>query len=184
MVVENYYKSVLSHGTTGDKEGKTFDILIEEKPAFVKFYSNNCGHCINMSAAWKMLGEKNNGIEHHGIYIIEVNIDDIKGFERITSKCAENAKNGVPYIAMVNKNGTVFKEYKGDRSAGDMKKFIKDNSKEFIVKNNKPNNKKKVVAGGWFNSRMRKMKRKLFKTRRSRRANKKSKMTKKRRNKH
>lgn len=148
-ITRNHYKSVLGRGSTIDNE--TFDGLIKKKPAFVKFYSIHCGHCRSMAVAWKALGEHGNGVEGLGIYVIEVDVD---GLTSINSVCKEEEglKAGVPYIALVNKDGTVFKEYRGDRSAGDMKKFIKENGSEFIKKNGldakSKNNKNKVVGGG------------------------------------
>jgi len=120
----NTSKSVLDTGFTSD--GKTFDKLIGEKPAFVKFYSPMCGHCQNMANDWKKLGDD---IGNIGIYIIEAHVD---GLDKITSKCKEGSNNGIPYIAMVQKGGTVFKEYRGNRSLVDMMKFVKENVRALI----------------------------------------------------
>jgi hypothetical protein len=144
-----HYKSVLKDGKTVDNE--TFDDLIKEKHAFVKFHSTNCGHCLNMADAWKELG---NG-EPLGIYIIEVDVD---GLSTIHSVCKNGANAGVPYIAMVNKDGTVFKEYTGGRSADIMKKFITDNAVSFNEKNNGVNELKDNKVGGGFKKRMKRRK--------------------------
>jgi hypothetical protein len=127
------YKSVGTNGKTSDN--KTFDDLIKEKPAFVKFHSTRCGHCANMADAWKELGAHD-----FGIYIIEVDVD---GLSAIQSKCKEGSNNGVPYMAMVKKDGTVYKEYTGNRSVEGMKEFITAN-KDSLHKHG---------GGGTFNRR-------------------------------
>lgn len=122
----SYFKSVTEEGVT--KDGKKFDDLIKEKPAFVKFFSKYCGHCTNMAPEWNKLNDDEE-IADLGIYVIEVDVD---GLDKITSICKDGANKGVPYITMVNKDGSVDddKEYNGNRSKDDMKKFIMKNSKQ------------------------------------------------------
>ena len=122
----SYFKSVTEEGVT--KDGKKFDDLIKEKPAFVKFFSKYCGHCTNMAPEWNKLNDDEE-IAGLGIYVIEVDVD---GLDKITSICKDGANKGVPYITMVNKDGSVDedKEYNGNRSKDDMKKFIMKNSKQ------------------------------------------------------
>ena len=143
------YKSVLETGLTSDK--KTFDDLIGEKHAFVKFYSPNCGHCQNMASEWGKLGDHIDDMM--GIYIIEVHVD---GLGRIISKCKEGSNKGVPYIAMVKKGGDVFKEYNGNRSFEDMKKFITENVEKLF---------KSGGSVGPFNKGRKQKKRRVGKTR-------------------
>ena len=119
-----YFKRVLENGLTKDNKG--FDDLIKEKPAFVKFHSKRCGHCINMAREWDNLDDDDSDIKALGIYIIEVDVD---GIDKMNSECKRGTNEGVPYITMVNKDGTVYKDYNGERTADSMKKFIKDNGK-------------------------------------------------------
>jgi len=144
MVKDNksseYFKSVLGNGLT--KDGKSFDYLIKEKPAFVKFYSKYCGHCSNMAPEWNALdGDENIG--NIGIYIIEVDVD---GMDKIKSECKNGANVGVPYMTMVNTNGDSTKDYNGERTKDSMKKFILENGKNLSSSKKKVGGFKKIKS--------------------------------------
>ena len=38
--------------------GILFDSLVQKTPAFVKFYSEGCGHCKNMEQSWDNLKDE------------------------------------------------------------------------------------------------------------------------------
>jgi hypothetical protein len=165
-----YFKRVLENGYT--KDGKNFDELIKEKPAFVKFHSKMCGHCKNMASEWDNL-DRDPDIKALDIYVIEVDVD---GLGEMTSPCKNGTNEGVPYITMVNKgDGTVNKDYSGRRDKPSMKKFIM----EMSPSNSSSSSSKKKGGGGFIKKRKSKSKRykkvkNTFKKRTSSKPNKKS----------
>ena len=42
----------------GGNDARKFDNLVKTNPAFVKFYSPQCGHCTAMAPAWDDLSNK------------------------------------------------------------------------------------------------------------------------------
>ena len=159
----HHFKSV--HGSGYTEDNKSFDSLISERPAFVKFFSKMCGHCINMAPEWNGLADADS-IKNIGIYVIEVDVDRI---DKINSKCKDGAYRGVPYIVMVNKGGTLYKEYTGSRT--------KDSMTTFILENNPLNhlNKKQHEERGQFKKVKTSKKRKTSKNRKTSKKRKHSK---------
>jgi hypothetical protein len=116
----------------GPTDSEKYDKLIEIMPAFVKIYSPNCGHCVNMKEAWDAL-EDSDDIKNYDIAIIEVH----EGATNNITSPSGKIDQGLPTIRAVKLNGKKWKEYEGDRSVKDMVKFIKDNF-----------NDKKTMSGG------------------------------------
>jgi thiol-disulfide isomerase/thioredoxin len=100
-----------------------FDSLVGEKPAFIKFYHPECGHCRSMAPEWAALKDELNG-ETLDANIIEVHADAIPN---IKSACAQNVE-GLPTIMMVGKGGETISAYEGERTRGPMSAFVKRNS--------------------------------------------------------
>jgi hypothetical protein len=117
----------------GPTESEKYDKLIAIMPAFVKIYSPNCIHCINMKEAWDSL-DNNDDIKKYDIAIIEVHEQATNNIKSSSGKITE----GLPTIRAVNLHGDKWKEYEGDRSVKDMIKFIK----EYFKFNNK------MMSGG------------------------------------
>ena len=90
-------------------------------PSLVKFYSSTCGHCTDMQPAWNAL-KNNDAINNMNIAVIEVRNDTLDSLKHETTKGVK----GFPTIRVVI-NGTLKKEYDGDRSTDDMVNFIKEN---------------------------------------------------------
>ena len=105
----------------GPNDSEKYDELIQTMPAFVKIYSPNCGHCVNMKEAWDAL-EDSNDIKNYDIAIIEVH----EGATNNISSPSGKINEGLPTIRAVQLNGKKWKEYEGDRSIKDMVKFIKE----------------------------------------------------------
>jgi hypothetical protein len=116
----------------GPNDSEKYDKLIETMPVFVKIYSPNCGHCVNMKEAWDAL-ENSDDIKNYDIAIIEVH----EGATNNITSPSGKIDQGLPTIRAVKLNGKKWKEYEGDRSVEDMVKFIKDNF-----------NDKKTMSGG------------------------------------
>jgi hypothetical protein len=106
----------------GPNDSEKYDELIEKMPAFVKIYSPNCGHCVNMKEAWDAL-EDSDDIKNYDIAIIEVH----EGATNNINSPSGKIDQGLPTIRAVKLDGKKWKEYEGDRSVKDMVKFIKDN---------------------------------------------------------
>ena len=130
----------------GPNDSEKYDELIEMMPAFVKIYSPNCSHCVNMKEAWNEL-ETYDDIQKYDIAIIEVHEQATNNINSASGKITQ----GLPTIRAVQLHGKKWKEYEGDRSVKDMINFIKsnftkdDNNKK---KNNKKNNNNKIMSGG------------------------------------
>ena len=106
----------------GPSDSEKYDELIEKMPAFVKIYSPNCGHCVNMKEAWDAL-ENSDDIKNYDIAIIEVH----EGATNNIISPSGKIDQGLPTIRAVKIDGKKWKEYEGNRSVEDMVKFIKDN---------------------------------------------------------
>jgi thiol-disulfide isomerase/thioredoxin len=138
-------------------QGQVFDNFVADSPAFVKFYSNGCGHCTDMAPAWAGLKNELNKLGNLNANIIEV---EASALSDIKSPCARNIE-GYPTIIQVLKNGKKGKEYNGNRSKEDMIKFInktfkKTNSKNLAKgitkrKNNNRKNKKRKMNTKKYN---------------------------------
>jgi len=100
-----------------------FDSLVNDKPAFVKFYHPECGHCKSMAPEWSALKDKLND-ETLDTNIIEVHADAIPN---IKSACAQNVE-GLPTLMMVGKGGETISSYEGERTRGHLADFVKRNS--------------------------------------------------------
>lgn len=90
-----------------------------EKPTFVWFYGNFCGHCHAMYDDWKKLGENSITTKRVNLLKIESNQNNIL------------SKNpdvfGYPTLRLYKISGG-FVEYNGNRDTDDMKKFILTNT--------------------------------------------------------
>lgn len=116
----------------GPNDAALFDKLVKNKPAFVKFYSPFCIHCIEMAPAWNGL----NGLQKN-VNIISVHSGAI---HNIKSDCARNIM-GFPTIMEVKPGGKPGREYHGQRDTKSMMKFIRDT----FPKKKKTSTKKKRV---------------------------------------
>jgi thiol-disulfide isomerase/thioredoxin len=118
--LNKYYMKYISIDPDG---AVLFDSLVSEKPAFVKFYHPQCGHCRNMAPEWAALKDEFNG-EAMDTNIIEVHADAIPG---IKSACAQNVE-GLPTLMMVGKGGETISAYEGERTRKHLAAFMKKNS--------------------------------------------------------
>jgi thiol-disulfide isomerase/thioredoxin len=106
-----------------DPEGAViFDSMVSDKPAFVKFYHPECGHCKTLAPEWTALKDELNGKELDA-NVIEVHADAIPN---IKSTCARNVE-GLPTIMMVGKGGKPVAEHSGERTRKELALFMKRN---------------------------------------------------------
>ena len=126
----------------GPTDSEKYDDLIQTMPAFVKIYSPNCGHCVNMKEAWDAL-EDSADIQNYDIVIIEVHEQATNNIKSPSGKIDQ----GLPTIRAVQLHGKKWKEYEGDRSVKDMINFIKSNFTKDDNKNKKKNSNK-IMSGG------------------------------------
>jgi vacuolar-type H+-ATPase subunit F/Vma7 len=107
-----------------------FDSLVQKTPAFVKFYSEGCGHCKTMEGAWEKIKTEIKPYKDIDINVIAVNS---KAIPNIKSKCAKNV-NGFPTIIEVVPGGERGMEHTSQRTTKELmntiKKIIKKNKKK------------------------------------------------------
>lgn len=108
-----------------------FDSLVEKTPAFVKFYSEGCGHCEAMKDDWKKIKKEIKPYKDIDINVIDVNS---KAIPNIKSKCAKNI-NGFPTIIEVLPGGEPGIEHTSERTTKELMKTIKKIMKKHKQKN-------------------------------------------------
>ena len=99
-----------------------FDSMVSEKPAFVKFYHPDCGHCRSMAPEWAALKDELKGVTFDA-NVIEVHADAIPD---IKSACARNIE-GFPTLMMVGKGGETVAAHDGERTRKHLAAFMKRN---------------------------------------------------------
>jgi thiol-disulfide isomerase/thioredoxin len=99
-----------------------FDSMVSDKPAFVKFYHPECGHCRSMAPEWDALKDELNGSTLDA-NVIEVHADAISD---IKSNCVRNIE-GFPTLMMVGKGGEATEAYNGERTRKHLAAFMKKN---------------------------------------------------------
>lgn len=107
-----------------------------DKPAFIWFYANYCGHCHSMHNDWKKLEEMSG-------------IDKKVELLRIESEQKSLLSNdpeiyGYPTIRLYKTSGK-FVDYNGSRDSKEFKKFVEDNTTK--NKNKKLSKKRKQKKG-------------------------------------
>ena len=108
-----------------------FDSLVQKTPAFVKFYSEGCGHCKDMEDEWKKLKTEIKDYKDIDINVIDVNS---KAIPNIKSKCAKNI-NGFPTMIEVLPGGEPGIEHTSERTTKELMKTIKKIMKKHKQKN-------------------------------------------------
>lgn len=108
-----------------------FDSLVQKTPAFVKFYSEGCGHCKDMEDEWKKLKTEIKDYKDIDINVIDVNS---KAIPNIKSKCAKNI-NGYPTMIEVLPGGEPGIEHTSERTTKELMKTIKKIMKKHKQKN-------------------------------------------------
>jgi len=123
---------------------EAFDKIIEKAPAFVKIYHPSCGHCIAMKGAWDKLAQSSKNLPHEAA-IVEIHADTLQdaGFSKKYPELVSKV-HGYPNLMIIEKGGRPGKEYQGDRSYEDMKKFCEQN---LFRKKHKGGKSKKVKRG-------------------------------------
>lgn len=108
-----------------------FDSLVQKTPAFVKFYSEGCGHCEAMKDDWKKIKKEIKPYKDIDINVIDVNS---KAIPNIKSKCAKNI-NGFPTIIEVLPGGEPGMEHTSQRTTKELMNTIKKIIKKHKKKN-------------------------------------------------
>ena len=108
------------------------------KPSVVRVHSLSCYWCKLMTPEFNKF--KNNKILKN-INIFDIETHHLSKINLPFVKTALN--NGVPQLYIINKNGEILKEYKGDRTSNDMFNFSKELIKKQKVKTKKISKQKK-----------------------------------------
>ena len=153
----------------GPNDAALFDKLVKNKPAFVKFYSPFCIHCIEMAPAWNALKGLQNKVN-----IIAVHSGAI---HKIRSACSQNI-NGFPTIMEVKPGGKPGREYLGSRDTNSMLEFInttfqsrKKTHKRKKTRKQKKRRKQKKTRKQKKNQADKRLKKHIKKTKKQRRTN-------------
>jgi thiol-disulfide isomerase/thioredoxin len=117
--LNKYYMKFVSIAPDG---AVIFDSMVSEKPAFVKFYHPDCGHCRSMAPEWAALKDELEG-ETFDANVIEVHADAIPN---IKSACARDIE-GLPTLMMVGKGGETIAAHEGERTRERLAAFMKKN---------------------------------------------------------
>lgn len=94
-----------------------FNALIMQKPTIVQFFSPGCGYCDQLKPEWHSLQEMLKE-QYEGDMLLARVREDMMG----SVKCDKDIE-GFPTI-FVLKKGKKKKEFRGDRNAGELLKFI------------------------------------------------------------
>lgn len=100
----------------GNKK-EVHEILKKHNNVIVLYYSNMCGHCLQLMPLWKRLSKKYDKSEE--ITIINVESNNI---EYLQIKYKKNIE-GFPTI-LKYKNGKLIEEFDGDRNTKSLNKFM------------------------------------------------------------
>ena len=119
------------NGVTTDKTGEVIRMFNDQKPMFIKFYANWCGHCKTIDGPWKKLvsdATADPKIKSANIAIVEV--ESKVQLDKIIKGTAGLKVDGFPTIGTItyekfNKNKPVFTQYDGAREAGAMLSTVK-----------------------------------------------------------
>ncbi|KAF9295377.1 hypothetical protein BGZ74_010837 [Mortierella antarctica] len=111
-----------------DLTGATFKSAISQGTTFVKFYSPQCGHCINLAPFWEQAA-----VDHQSLR----NTKDFK-FAEVNciiegDVCDDNDVKGYPSMQLFNK-GKKVQDYNGDRTTEALGSFAEEQAAEYDPK--------------------------------------------------
>lgn len=114
----NYIKTV-------EDVKRAFD---NEKPMFIEFYADWCGHCKMLSNVWKDLIENLDKTSNMAIIAVEKQHHDNEDIKKIISGASFNI-DGYPTVGAIVFKGhkSSFIPYNGERTSDAMHKFIEKN---------------------------------------------------------
>ena len=113
------------------------DVLDSSENVVILYYSDMCGHCIQLKPAWNKLCDSIKNKKDITIVNVEAN-----NFEHLPEKYKKNIE-GYPTIIKYSRGKK--REYKGNRELADMKKFITPVVKPKVMPAVKPAVKPKVM---------------------------------------
>lgn len=106
------------HNLIGEA-GRDLEKIVNESDTFVRYHMKHCGHCIAMEEEWDKLVKE---MSHHGLVLVNIEQSGL-------SYVPEHLKKGIegfPTMIAYAKGGVDRAEYKGERTAKEMKKWLYD----------------------------------------------------------
>jgi len=136
-------KTIKNNEVTTQTAMDVVNMFNANKPIFIKFYANWCGHCVSMDGDWKNL-VKEMKVKHSnadiGLVAVESKVIN-KEMDKIISGTKGLGKvEGFPTIGLIQNKK--FTSYNGERTKAAMLKYLEDN---VINKNKKMKGGKKTT---------------------------------------
>jgi thiol-disulfide isomerase/thioredoxin len=116
---------------TTQKSSDVLRMLNEQKPMFIKFYAEWCGHCKTIDPIWQKLIErvkKTYKDKNFAIVEIEEKVKD-ENVKKLMSETKDLVVNGFPTVGTItydNNKKPVFKSYEDGRNEDTMFNYITD----------------------------------------------------------
>ena len=121
-------KPIKNNEVTTQKAIDVLNMFNKNKPIFIKFYANWCGHCVSMDGAWKeLVKEMNDKHSNADIALVAVESKVInKEIDKIISGTKGLGKvEGFPTIGLIQNKK--FTSYNGERTQKAMLAYLETN---------------------------------------------------------
>lgn len=93
--------------------------LVKQKPTFVRYHMNGCGHCVAMEEEWNKFVKEMSNQQNINIVNIEKSAADSGVSPDLTSKV-----EGYPTLILYTNNGKKQTMYEGERNADAFKSWL------------------------------------------------------------
>ena len=113
--------------------------LVKNKPTFVRYHMNGCGHCVAMEEEWKKF--LNNMSDRDNINIVNVEQSVMDKISQVLTSSVQ----GFPTLLLYTNNGNKQTQYNGERTAEAFKSWLATQIQSNVGKNNRNTIKKRKL---------------------------------------